>query len=159
VFRRGQMGRSLKVLLIANLCLWIYFWIGFAHASHPPRSYPLRLDVVPPHGYIFWGHSIADWESPLVYPFYRIVFYTEFPSFLLHPPVVYFCHPDLPFTDLFTSLRAPYVILRGSFAGISTAGWMLLATMALSFLQWYFIGRVVQKLWRRLSKSPASALS
>lgn len=159
MFRRGQVGRFVKLLLIANLCLWIYFWIAFAHASHPPRSDPLVLSTVPPRGYIFWGHSIADLESPLVYPFFRIVFYTEFPSFLLHPLAVYVCYADIPFTDLLTSFRAPYVLLSGSFAGISTAGWMLLATMALSFLQWYFIGWIAQKLWRRLTNRPTSAPS
>ena len=72
---------------------------------------------------------------------------------------VYVCYADLPFTDLLTSFRAPYVFLPGNFAGISTAGWMLLATMALSFLQWYFIGWIAQKLWRRLTNDPSSAPS
>ena len=28
-----SMGKIVKVLLIVNLCLWIYFWIGFARTS------------------------------------------------------------------------------------------------------------------------------
>jgi hypothetical protein len=34
-------------------------------------------------GYTFWGHSIAIAESGLVYPFFKVLFYAEFPSFAL----------------------------------------------------------------------------
>jgi hypothetical protein len=76
------------VLLIANLCLWIYFWIAFVQASYPFRPDPLGHPAGT--GYTFWGHSIAVVESGFVYPFFRILFYVEFPSFALAllPPAV-----------------------------------------------------------------------
>jgi hypothetical protein len=36
-----QMGKFVRVLLVVNLCLWVYFWIAFAHASHPFHPDPL----------------------------------------------------------------------------------------------------------------------
>src|ERR1051325_6045329 len=128
-----RMGKFMKVLLIANLCLWVYFWICFAHASYPFRPDPLGHPAGT--GYTFWGHSIAEVESGLVYPFFRVVFYVEFPSFLL--------------ATLTARVLSPHLLLYGFFAGISKGGWLLLAVMALSFLQWYFIGWVGQKLWHR----------
>jgi hypothetical protein len=79
-------------------------------------------------------------ESGLVYPFFRVAFYVEFPSFALATLVV--------------RVFSPHQLLNGFFAGISGGGWLLLAVMLLSFLEWYFIGWVVQKLWRRWSGHP-----
>jgi len=127
------MGKLAKVLLVLNLCLWIYFWIGFAHASysfHPdPMGHPSGT------GYTLWGYSIAVVESSFVYPFFKIMFYAEFPSFALATLVV--------------RLFSPYQLINGFFAGISGAAWMLLAVMLLSFLQWYLIGRLGQKVWQQ----------
>jgi hypothetical protein len=43
-------GKFVKVLLIANLCLWVYFWLAFAHASQPYDPRP-------------WGHFPIDLYS------------------------------------------------------------------------------------------------
>ena len=136
-------GKFMKVLLVANLCLWIYFWIAFAQTSYPFRPNPLGHPAGT--GYTFWGHSIAVVESGLVYPFFRVVFYVEFPSFLL--------------ATLVARVFSPHLLLNGFFAGISGGGWLLLAEMALSFFQWYFIGWIAQKLWHRWSghATPASS--
>lgn len=138
-----RMGKFVKVLLIANLCLWVYFWTAFAHASYPFHPDPLGHPAGT--GYTFWGHSIAVVESGLVYPFFRIVFYVEFPSFAI--------------ATLVAQAFSPHLLLFGFFAGISKGGWFLLAVMAVSFLQWYFVGWVAQKLWRRWSNRPTTAPS
>ena|SRR5579864_714427 len=127
------MGKFVKVLLVANLCLWVYFWIAFAHASYPFRPDPLGHPAGT--GYTFWGHSIAVIESGLVYPFFKVVFYAEFPSFLL--------------VTLVARVFSPHLLLNGFFGGISGGGWLLLAIMPLSCLQWCFVGVVIQKLWHR----------
>jgi hypothetical protein len=130
-----RMGKLVKMLLIANLCLWIYFWIAFARESYPFRHDPLGHAAGT--GYTFWGHSVAVVESGFVHPFFRIVFYLEFPSFALATLVV--------------RVFSPHQLINGFFAGISGAGWLLLAVMLLSFLQWYMIGRLAQKVWYRWS--------
>jgi hypothetical protein len=127
------MGKIAKLLLIANVCLWVYFWIAFGHASYAFRPHPLGHPAR--FGYTFWGHSLTQVESGLVYRFFRIAFFAEFPSFLL--------------AMLVAHVLSPHMLLNWFFAGISGEGWLLLAVMALSFLQWYFIGWVAQKLCRK----------
>lgn len=138
-----RMGKFVKVLLIANLCLWVYFWTAFAHASYPFRADPLGHPAGT--GYTFWGHSIAVVESGLVYPFFRVIFYVEFPSFAL--------------ATLVAQAFSPHLLLYGFFAGISKGGWLLLAVMTLSFLQWYFVGWVAHTLWHTWSNRPTAAPS
>ena len=128
-----RMGKLVKVLLVVNLGLWVYFWIAFAQASYPFRSDPLGHPEGT--GYTFWGHSIAVVESGFVYPFFKVMFYTEFPSFALATLVV--------------RTFSPHQLINGFFAGVSGGGWLLLAIMLLSFLQWYFVGWLGQKLWRK----------
>lgn len=138
--KSGNIGLTQKAMMIANVCLWIYFWIGFAGAAYSFRPDPLGHPTGT--GYTFWGHSIAVVESGLVYPFFRVVFYIEFPSFAI--------------ATLVTQLIDPQLLLHGFFAGISAGGWLLLAVMVLSFFQWYLVGWVTQMLWRKwFSRSTA----
>src|ERR1039457_6875043 len=104
------MSKFVRVLLAANLCLWIYFWIAFANASYPYRPNPLGHQAGT--GITFWGHSIAVVEDGLSYPFFRAVYWPELPSFAL----------------TFTSARLFFhpLLFYGFFAGISKGGWYLL---------------------------------
>jgi hypothetical protein len=129
---RGE-GKFVRVLLIANLCLWVYFWLAFAKASQPydPRPwghFPIDL-------YSFWGHAIGLTKSSFAYPFVEAIFWVEFPSFL--------------FVTLVQHAFFAKVSADQFFAGISVGGYKLLAIMLLSFLQWYFVGWLGQKLWQK----------
>lgn len=126
-------GKLVRVLLAANLCLWIYFSVGFAHASH--RYEPNHLGHPSGTGYTFWGHSIALTESGLVYPFFKVTFYTELPSFVV--------------AVLIERAFDSQLISHRFVEGISIGGWSLVGTVLLSFFQWYLIGWIVQKLWHR----------
>ena len=130
-----RMGKFVTVLLIINLCFWIYFAISFAQASYPfkrdPWGHPAGA------GYTFLGHSIGVVESPLAHPFYRVMVWVEFPSFVLVRLGQNVFFPR--FNDQF-------------FAGISDGGWRLIAVLSLSFLQWYLVGWAVQTLWRRATE-------
>ncbi|HLX82541.1 MAG TPA: hypothetical protein VKR59_01495 [Terriglobales bacterium] len=127
------MGRLTKTLLIANFLFWVYFWLAFAQASYPFRPDPFGHPAGT--GYTFWGHSIAVVENGLSYPFFRVMFYAEFPSFATAILVV--------------RVFSPHLLLYGFFAGISKGGWLLLAVMTISFFQWYLIGRLGQGIQRR----------
>ncbi len=127
------MGKFAKVLLVANLCLWIYFEIAFAHASYPFRHDPWGHPAGA--GYTFAGRSIGIIESPFTHPFFNLAFWVEFPSFALARGG--------------QNLLFPQVTGDRFFVGISEGGWRLLAIVVLSFLEWYFVGWVVQKLWYR----------
>ena len=124
-----------RLLLTANLCLWIYFWIAFAQESYPFQPDPLGHPAGT--GYTFWGHSIAVVESGLEHPFFTAVFYPEFPSFALATVTV--------------QAFSRHLLINGFFIGISGGGWLLLGVMVLSFLQWYAVGWVVQEGSRRWS--------
>jgi len=128
-----NISKAQKVLLLANVLLWVYFWIGFASSSYPFRPDPLGHPAGT--GYTFWGHSIAVVESGFLYPFFAVVFYAEFPSFAL--------------ATMTARAISPNLLLNGFFAGISGGGWLLLGVMALSFFQWYLVGWIAQKLWGR----------
>src|SRR3984957_17396064 len=76
-----RMGTFTTLLLVLNLCLWIYFVISFATTSYPferdPWGHPAGA------GYTFLGHSIGVVESPFSHTFYRVMVWVEFPSFVL----------------------------------------------------------------------------
>lgn len=129
-------ARAKKVqiaLAIANFCLWTYFWISFAHFSYPYRPNPLGHPAGT--GYTFWGHAIGVAESPNLYFFFRALYWVEWPSFQLS----------------LLALRALYspLLLYGFFAGVSKGGWLLIAVIPISFVQWYAIGRIGHWLWQK----------
>ncbi len=123
--------------------MFTVFWIAFAQASYPFRPDPLGHPAGT--GYTFWGHSIAVVEAGFVYPFFKVMFYAEFPSFALATLVV--------------RIFSPHQLINGFFAGVSGGGWLLLAIMLLSFLQWYFVGWLGQKLWRKWFRHSAGGLN
>jgi hypothetical protein len=125
------MGKVVKLSLIANLCLWVYLWISFALASEPFRPRPLGHYPVDP--YTYWGHTIGLTRSSLTYPFMKVAFCVESPSFLL----VALVQHALP----------NRIIYERIVGGISMRGHELLIVMLLSFLQWYIVGRVIEKIW------------
>jgi hypothetical protein len=135
------MGRGLKITAIANFCLWVYFWFALAHASlaYDPRPGG-HLPVDP---YSFWGHAIGLKASSLQYPFMKLVFWVDFPSFL--------------FATLFRLAFLPGVPGTAFFAGVSAGGYELLAIMFLSFVQWYLVVWLVQRAWHRFCSRPTSA--
>jgi hypothetical protein len=137
-----KLGKATAVLLSANLGLWIYFWIAFAQASQPydPRPWGhLPVDV-----YCLWGHAIGLTRPAFMSPFMELIRWIEFPSFVL---------VTLIRKAFFSGVSADEFLL-----GISTGGYKLLVIMLLSFLQWYLIGKSIQRLTRRGTvSSPAPA--
>jgi len=130
------MSKPVKLLLVANLLFWIYFGIAFARASYPYRREVWNYTApTAPAGYTFFGHTVGVRESAFQHPFFRGMFYAEFPSFAL--------------ARLGQNLLFPHVTGDQLFAGISEGGWRLLVVVLLSFVQWYFIAWVVQRLWHR----------
>ena len=128
-----KLGKITATLLMANLLLWVYFWTAFALAAEPydPRPwghYPVDL-------YCLWGSAIGLTKSALMYPFMKAIFWTELPSFWL---------VTLIQRTLFSKVSADAFLF-----GISTGGYKLLVIMALSFFQWYLVGRLIQKLTKR----------
>lgn len=130
------MRRLVSVLLIGNLCLWLYFGLSFVRASEPYDPRPGGHLPVDP--YSFWGHAIGLSKSSHTYIFVKAVFWPNLPSFFL--------------VALFRNVFLRNVASDTMYGGISGGGYALFATMALSFVQWYSIGKIVEWL-RRHSKA------
>jgi hypothetical protein len=103
------------------------------------RSASIRWAILAAAGYTFMGHSIGIVESPFVYPFFNVMFWVEFPAFILVRLAQY---------ALF-----PHVTADQFFGGLSEGGWRLLVVAILSFFQWYLVGTAAQKLWQKLAQS------
>jgi hypothetical protein len=134
------MRKLLMVILIANACLWAYFWLAFAHASQPYDPRPWGHPPVDP--YCFWGHAIGLTTSSLTYPFMKVAFWVEFPAFLA--------------VALFRKAFLSGVSGDTFFAGVSIGGYELIATMLLSFLQWLIFAWTARKLLAWISRRPVA---
>jgi hypothetical protein len=140
----GKLNKITLAVLATNLGVWGYFWIAFAQASEPYNPHPWTN--VPVDLYSFWGHAIGQTQSPYMHPFMNLMFWAEFPSMAL---------VTLIQRVFFSKASADAFLL-----GISTGGYKLLAIMLLSFLQWYLIGKGIQRLTKRgpvSSPAPAGA--
>ncbi len=118
--------------MVANVCFWAFFWIAFFKAARP--YLPAQ-----PHGpvdlYCIWGRAIGLTTSSFLYPFMKVAFVIEFPSFLLITMIQ---------NLFFSRLSSDYFV-----GGISVGGFKLLAIMAVSFVQWYLLGRIAQRTFVR----------
>jgi len=138
-----QVGKFVKLLLIANLCLWIYFWVGFAYTSQPYDPRPWGHPPVEP--YSFGGHAVGLTISIFSYTFMKVTYWAEIPSFAFVSVLMRVFLGRLPSDQLV--------------AGISVGGYRLLAVMMVSFFQWYVVGWMIQKLWDRWPNHPTAAPS
>jgi hypothetical protein len=120
------MRKLTKIVLIANLCFWVYFWVAFFLAAQPYDPRPLGHLPLGPCS--IGGRAIGLTTPSLSYPFMQAALWIQFPSFLIASLGQRALSNDLLF-----------------FAGISIGGYKLLVTMLLSFLQWYLISWVWQK--------------
>jgi hypothetical protein len=146
--------------LVLNGVFWVYFWSCFAAASQPNEARFCLMDhCYDP--YVFWGHAIGLAGNPLALPFMKVMACVELPSFFLTTVLQNVLTGETKgrllvgvlgyFGDKLFPGAYPNQSGGILFLGISINGYRLLATMLLSFLQWYFLGWVAQKLWHRWS--------
>ena len=133
LFKLKYLGKLKRIVIFANILVWIYFALAFMYVSYPYQ--PDLLGEPNGTGYTFGGHSIALVESGFVYPFFKIIIYIEFPSFIV--------------STSFVKIFDPKLTGNWFFLGISEGGWILIGTMLLSFLQWYLVCCIVQWFWKR----------
>jgi hypothetical protein len=133
------LGKFVKLLLVANLCLWVYFLEAFAQTSQRYDARPWGHPPVEP--YSFWGHAVGLTISIFSYTFMKITYWVEIPSFAFVTVTMRILFGRLPSDQLV--------------AGVSLPGYKLLAVMIISFLQWYLIGGMIQKLWQKRANKAA----
>jgi hypothetical protein len=132
---------ALRVVLIANAVLWLLVWGAFARASHPfvehrpvwEERYPLVI--------VFHHAALPDFELKLFSP-----------VLLLHLPSTVVAR----LIEISVANRHPEV-WEHEFIGTSLHGYTVLATMLLSFLQWYWTARAAIWFVRRVHSPTRSA--
>jgi hypothetical protein len=169
VSRSKFIRPDLKTLVLAlNGVFWVGFWVCFLVASQPNENRYCLMDHCQ-DPYVFGGRAIGLAANPLALPFMKVMVCMELPAFflttvlqnlltgepasrLLIGALGYF--GDKLFTGAYPNTSGGILFL-----GISVNGYRLLATMLLSFFQWYFVGWMIQKLWRRWSSHPTASPS
>ena len=120
-----------------NLLLWTHFWLSFFIGSVPSSQRDREdCDCVPPNVVFSRAAGIEGSLAP-----HRILQLASYPSWLLANTVADHAVRHRP------SWR------ESEFAGTSAGGFILLATMLLSFAQWYLLARIAMLLHLRLSRS------
>ncbi len=149
-----------SLVLLINGVFWACFWGCFIFASQPNENRYCFMDHCQ-DPYIFWGRAIGLAANPLALPFMKAMVCLELPAFFLATVIQNLLTGEPTGRLLVGSLGyfgdrlfpGAYPNQSGAilFLGISVNGYRLLATMLLSFFQWYSIGWVVQKLWHKWS--------
>ena len=132
------------LLLLANLFFWVYFWVDFGRRLVPYRVHcPAFEELLP--AFVFHGNALPASEETRA-PSLRLAERVQMPSFLAIRPVVHILnYRPSSWTE--------------TFWGISPWGYLLIAVMLLSFLQWYLVARFVGWLIARFRRTyPATDL-
>ena len=138
-----------SLLLVMNAIFWLYFFCYFVVEAK--REDPqLCMDHCHP-AYAFWGHGIGYIMYPLSFTFMKTMIVVEYPSFAL---ATYFENLITPVSSqvILIGSRSSYpwewfpLNLSGGrvFLGISLDGYKLLLVVLLSFLQWWFVAKVMR---------------
>jgi hypothetical protein len=137
-------------VLLLNCAFWVYFWACFASSSLPNDGRHCVDHCLDP--YVFFGHGIGLNFNPLALPFMKQMVWVQMPSFSVatviqnalpgqHSQWLLFSPPDQPDFRLFPG---NYDGSGGKMLlGISINGYRLLATVLLSFVQWFLIARML----------------
>ena len=137
ISKRFIESRSVVFATALNGAFWLYFWLAFASGHANDHSWGDR----PVDPYVVLGHAIGLSKNPLTYGFMKAMFWVQFPSFCVATIIQRF----------FAGIDATVLFL-----GISPNGYRLIATMLMSFLQWYFIARLVSWLMGRRRQEVAA---
>jgi hypothetical protein len=149
---KSRLGSRLSfavLAILANAVYWIVFAILFVAGSYPYRPHLPRFEEITA-AYIFFGRALKllDTGTGIGLPplFLKITFAVQWPS----------AYAARPF---FWYFNRHNISVDHQYFGTSLGGYYLLLVGVLSFLQWYLIGWVVQKLWDRWSSHPTAAPS
>lgn len=142
---RGRGFPLVLCVLFLNLVFWAWFWIEVTSMVVPYEWPPLTMDFDPP-AYVWFGYAVPPsmhFELP-----FRLMDRVQMPANLLSRYAIW------GFLDWWVS--GQYVVRGKTIAGTSEVGYIVFATMILSFIQWYVIGVGLNWLSRRVWSRPTS---
>jgi hypothetical protein len=138
--------------VIANALYWLVFAILFAVGSYAYQPHRPRFEEITA-AYVFFGRALKllDTSTGIGLPplFLRVTYSVQWPS-------VYAAGP------FFWYFNRHNISVDHQYFGTSVGGYFLLLVCLISFLQWYLMGWMVQKLlnsWRRRSNATPGQLS
>lgn len=126
-----RQHRSIALAVLGtNLLLWMFFWVHFFAISAPHNKFARNNYDSVPKNIVFWREAgIEASLSP-----HRTLQLVSFPSWYVAHTVVNSAVQHQP------SLR------YAGFLGTSAGGSVLIATMLLTFAQWYLVARITSVL-------------
>lgn len=124
---RVNTKKTILLVLVANLMLWAFFWVDFSRRLVPYREHPPAFEEASPV-FVFDGKALPIEQTPT--RCLRQIELIEAPSFWVVRPAVHILN------------RSPSS-WQSTLAGISPWGYLLILVMLLSFLQWYFLSRLI----------------
>jgi hypothetical protein len=138
-----------RLMMLANGIYWMVFAVLFVTGSYPYRPHRPVFEEVAPN-YIFFGKALRQIDTGtgvgLPPRLITLTYAIQRPTVLATRPFYwYFDSHDITVDQLYW--------------GVSVGGYYLLLVCVLSFVQWYLIGWVVQKLWHRWFSHPTAAPS
>ena len=132
---RKLSSRSVVCLMVVNGIFWALFGIDFAFRMVPhQRQDPGFDDAVPE--YIWFGRAIPYYDDVKSVP-YQTMKRIQQPAYAIVQGA----------SRVAVKFGFPYRWGDETIFGISLGGYQILATMFLSFAQWYFIGRLIRRLF------------
>jgi hypothetical protein len=134
-FDLKNVRRTVLVLMCLNAAFWLYFWIdiGFRVTPYDGPRPEFHGDMLPE--YVWYGRGVPYPEVSSQALSLKLMRAGQQPT-----------HAIVKFLSLQVMNRAypPVYVYRGEiFGGVSYAGYQVLATRVLSFVQWYLIARLL----------------
>jgi hypothetical protein len=121
-------------LLFVNAAFWAAFAIYFATSSHHYEARPLKMDDAPPF-YVITNRAVTRFEENQG-TLFRLFYFAQAPTTWVMRPAVWLINREGGMWER-------------TYWGTSPGGYLLLAEALLSFGQWFLIGKLVEKAWRR----------
>ncbi len=130
-----NVRRTVLVLMFLNAAFWLYFWIdiGFRVTPYDGPRPEFHGDMLPE--YVWYGRGVPYPEVSSQALSLKLMRAAQQPT---HAIVQFLSIQVMNWT------YPPVYVYRGeTFGGVSYAGYQVLATMVLSFVQWYVIARLL----------------
>lgn len=136
-----------RLVMLMNGIYWMVFAFLFVATSRPYKPHqPAFEEVTPIH--IFFGRALRQIDTgtgiglpPLLI---KLTYAIQSPSVLASRPFYWY-------------FDSHGITVDQQYWGVSVGGYYLLLVCILSFLQWYLVGWVVQKLWHKWASHSAAA--
>jgi hypothetical protein len=148
-----HMKTATRVLVIANALFWLSFSVFFiikSYPTEPHRRVVFGFEETPPN-LIYFGRAFCYFQDAQTFEVVRAIHLVQMPSFYAASPLNwYLCHRR-------------GMVVDDVYWGISEGGYYWLLVCMFSFLQWYLVGNIIDRLrspgTRRLNSAESGEIA